>query len=89
MQSAFWQPPSSGPSATEAVKPAAFPAILQKNGLFSEAEVKQIASAMESDEIKTLVKEESGKLVAEGGAFGFVSSPLPGPLSLGCPASSH
>ncbi|GAA5870028.1 hypothetical protein JCM3774_004340 [Rhodotorula dairenensis] len=68
---AFWQPKPSDPSAMEAVKPDAFPKILSANGLFSEAEIKRIAEAMNSDKIKNLVKEESAKLVADGGAFGF------------------
>lgn len=72
LQAAFWQPKPSDPPATEAVKPTSFPKILSANGLFSEAEIKQIAEAMNSEKIKNLVKDESAKLVAEGGAFGFV-----------------
>lgn len=56
--------------------PAAFPQILKRDGLFSDAEVKQISDAMGSDQIKNLVKEEAGKLAVEGGSFGFVSLAL-------------
>ncbi|GAA5991319.1 hypothetical protein JCM10908_003255 [Rhodotorula pacifica] len=68
---AFWQPKPSDMAAMDAVKPDAFPKILSKDGLFSEAEIKRIVEAANSDEIKNLVKEESSKLAADGGAFGF------------------
>ncbi|BGP52487.1 hypothetical protein JCM8202_000135 [Rhodotorula sphaerocarpa] len=68
---AFWQGKASGLSAAEVAKPAAFPQILKRDGLFSDAEVKQISDAMGSDQIKNLVKEEAGKLAVEGGSFGF------------------
>ncbi|BGP36222.1 hypothetical protein JCM10450v2_000118 [Rhodotorula kratochvilovae] len=67
---AVWQP-EAGSSAVDAINPSTFPALLAKDGLFSESEIKQILTAANSDEVKGLLKTESKALVEDGGAFGF------------------
>ncbi|GAA6007943.1 hypothetical protein JCM10207_006975 [Rhodosporidiobolus poonsookiae] len=65
---AIWQSPASLP-AIEAIKPAIIPRVAAV--VFSPEEVKELIQLATGDEIKGLLKSESGAVVEEEGAFGF------------------